>query len=497
MSKSHKIRYAISARYKIEEIKQAICPEIIDKLLSIALSRNGDFAEIYAEYAISNAIALEENKIRQAQSGIIMGVGIRVLYGERTGYAHSDSLEFEHLKRAAEIASHIAEGNEPGKIVSVNAAPMEAMNISPIDIYPSDTAIKDKSDLLWRVNKAGYAADKHIKQVNASFTDSIKFYRIANSNGLLTDNQESLCRLSVSVVIEKDNQRQSGYHGSGGRVSISHFDKYTPEEAASEAVRVARIRLEAKDAPAGPQEVVLGNGWAGVLFHEAVGHGLEADFNRKKTSLYSGRIGQKVASDLCTIIDDGTIPNRRGSLNIDDEGTETCRNVLIENGVLKNYMTDYLNARLMNTQSTGSGRRESYRCYPLPRMTNTFMLAGESSSEEIIKSVKKGFYAKSFGGGQVDISNGQFVFEVIEGYLIEDGKITAPVKGATLIGTGPEVLQKVVMVGNDFEFDRGVGSCGKNGQAVPVGIGMPTCKISEITVGGTALGGASLTDGKA
>ncbi|MCD6163736.1 MAG: metalloprotease TldD [candidate division Zixibacteria bacterium] len=497
MAKSPKIRYAESAQDKIEELKQAVCPEAIDKLLSTALSRSGDFAEIYAEYAISSAIALEENKIRQAQSGIIMGVGIRVLFGERTGYAYSDSLEFEHLKRAAEIASHIAEGNEPGNIVSVNAASMKVKNISPIDIYPADTAVKDKSSLLWRANKAGYAADKHVKQVNASFTDSIKFFRIANSNGLLADNQESLCRLNVSVVIEKDNQRQSGYHGGGGRVGISHFDKFTPEKVANEAVRVARIRLEARDAPAGPQAVVLGNGWAGVLFHEAVGHGLEADFNRKRTSLYAGRIGQKVASDLCTIVDDGTIPNRRGSLNIDDEGAKTCRNILIENGVLKNYMTDYLNARLMNTQSTGAGRRESYRSYPLPRMTNTFMLAGESSSDEIIKSVKKGFYAKSFGGGQVDISNGQFVFEVVEGYLIENGKITAPVKGATLIGSGPEVLEKVVMVGNDFEFDTGVGSCGKNGQSVPVGIGMPTCKISEITIGGTALSGASLTDGKA
>ena len=485
------IRYASAVNDKIEVLKQTINADIINKLLSVALSRNGDFAELYLEYAINNAIALEENKLRQAQSGVIMGVGIRVLSGEKTGYAYSDSLEFEHLKRAAEIASHIAQNNRSGKTININAKPSNAVNISPIDLYPADVAVKEKSNLLWRANETGYAADKHIKQVNAYFADSIKFCRIANSNGVFVDNQESLCRLKVSVVIEKDKQRQSGYYGNGGRVDFSFFDNNTPEDVAGEAVRLAVIKLEAIDAPAGPQEVVLGNGWAGVLLHEAIGHGLEADFNRKKTSLYSGRIGQKVASELCTVIDDGTIPNQRGSLNIDDEGTKTRRNVLIENGILKGYLYDYLNARLMNTKTTGSGRRESFHNYPMPRMTNTFMMAGKSEPEEIIKSVKKGLYAKSFGGGQVDISNGQFVFEVVEGYLIEDGKITAPVKGANLIGSGPQVLERVVMVGNDLKLDSGLASCGKNGQAVPVGVGTPTCKISEITVGGTSLGKAS------
>jgi len=480
-------KYARAIYDKIEVLKQAVNADTINKLFSVALSRNGDFAEFYLEYAINNAVALEENKLRQAQSGVVMGVGIRVLSGEKTGYAYSDSLEFEHLKRAAEIASHIAQDNQSGKIMKINAKPSPVLNVSPIDLYPADVAVKEKSDLLWRANESGYATDKHIKQVNAYFADSIKFFRVANSEGVFVDNQESLCRLKVSVVAEKDNQRQSGYFGNGGRVDFSFYNDHKPEDVAREAVRLAMIKFEAIDAPAGPQEAVLGNGWAGVLLHEAVGHGLEADFNRKKTSLYSDRIGQKVASELCTIIDDGTIPNQRGSLNIDDEGAKTQRNVLIENGILKGYLYDYLNARLMNTKSTGSGRRESYQNYPIPRMTNTFMMAGQSEPEEILKSVNKGLYAKSFGGGQVDISNGQFVFEVIEGYLIENGKITAPVKGASLIGSGPQVLERVVMVGNDLKLDSGLATCGKNGQGAPVGVGTPTFKISEITVGGTSL----------
>lgn len=481
---------------KIEEIDRSLPSEVLEKLISIALSRGGDFAEIYIEYTINNAVALEENKLRQAQTGVTCGVGIRVLAGEKTGYAYSDSLEYDHLKQAAKTASYIAENTKAGVATGFDTPRERAVNISPIDLYPFEVAIKEKSALLWRANEAGYSADKHIRQVNASFADLINFYRVANSNGLLIDNQESLCRMNVSVVAEKGDQRQSGYHGGGGRVDFSHFNALTPEDITKEAVRVALIKFDAREAPAGPQEVVLGNGWAGVLLHEAVGHGLEADFNRKKTSLYSGRIGQKVASEMCTVIDDGTIPNHRGSLNIDDEGCKTSRNVLIEKGILKGYLCDYLNARLMKTSPTGSGRRESFRHYPLPRMTNTFMLAGQHSPEEIIKSVKKGFYARSFGGGQVDISNGQFVFEVTEGYLIEAGKVSAPVKGASLIGSGPQVLERVVMVGNDLLFDSGIGTCVKDGQSLPLGVGLPTCKISEITVGGTALKGISMSGGK-
>ncbi|MCP4581263.1 MAG: metalloprotease TldD [candidate division Zixibacteria bacterium] len=488
--------YADTIKIKVRQFNQALDRDIQKRLFSIALQRGGDFAEIYAEYAITNAVALEENKIRQAQCGIIQGVGIRVICGEKTGYAFSDSFEFDHLKRAARTASFIADNGQAEKVASLDVSPVGVTDLSPVKSYPAEMAIQAKSDLLWRANKSGYGADKRIKQVNASFGDSIKFYRIANSNGLLVDNQESLCRINVSVVAEKDNQRQSGYHGGGGRVDFSFFDSFTPEDIAREAARVAIIKLEAREAPAGPQEVVLGKGWAGVLLHEAVGHGLEADFNRKKTSLYSDRIGQKVASELVTVIDDGTIPNRRGTLNIDDEGTKTTKNVLIENGILKGYLFDYLNASLLKTKSTGSGRRQSYKHYPLPRMTNTYMAAGDHSPEDIIKSVKKGFFAKSFGGGQVDISNGQFVFEVTEGYLIEDGRITAPVKGANLIGLGPKVLEKVVMTGSDQELDSGIGTCGKNGQSVPVGVGMPTCKISEITVGGTEIAAPSMTGGE-
>ena len=482
-----KIQYAQSINNKISLICQALDNSTLDKLISIALGKGGDYADIYIEYAVTNALSLQENKIRQAQSGILMGVGIRVISGDKTGYAYSDSLEFDKLGDAARIASTIAEDNHPGKMLKFSVETTKSDNLSPIGAYPSEAEVRSKSDLLWRANKAAFAANTNVIQVMASFVDSLKYYKIANSRGAIVENQESQCRLNVSAVAQKNNNRQAGYHGGGGRVGYEFFETFTPEKAAQEAVRVALVKLDAREAPAGPQEVVLGNGWAGVLLHESVGHGLESDFNRKKTSLYTDRLGQKVASELVTVVDDGTIANRRGSLNIDDEGTPTHRNVLIENGILKGYLYDILNANLMNTQSTGSGRRESYKHYPLPRMTNTFMTGGDHDPQEIIGSVKKGFYAKSFGGGQVDISNGQFVFEVTEGYLIENGKISAPVKGANLIGLGPQILERVVMVGNDFELDTGVGTCGKNGQSVPVGVGMPTCKISEITVGGTEI----------
>jgi len=486
----------VSIDQAVNNTAAAVDAAVMEKLIAIALKRGGEFADIFVEYAIANAILLEENKIRQAQTGISAGVGIRVIIGEKIGYAYSDSFEFEHLKKAAETASYIAESNYQGKLTAFNTSPAKAKRLSPIENPVYGIAPANKSELLWRINKAAYAADRRITQVTASIGDAFRYTRIANSQGVLIDNQESGCRINGSVIAEDGSKRQTGYHGAGGHIGFDFFNKFTPESIAQEAVRVALVRLDARPAPAGQQEVVLGNGWAGILLHEAVGHGLEADFNRKKTSLYSGRIGQKVASDLVTVIDDGTIPNLRGTINMDDEGAPPQKNVLIEKGILRGYLTDYLNGVLLKTGTTGSGRRESYKHYPLPRMTNTFMAAGESSPEDIIKSVKKGFYAKSFGGGQVDISNGQFVFEVTEGYLIEDGKITAPVKGASLIGNGPQILERVVMVGNDFEFDTGIGTCGKNGQSAAVGIGMPTCKISEITVGGTEIGGASMTEGR-
>ncbi len=464
----------------------------IRKLLEIALSRGGEFAEVYIQYTTRSSINLEEERIRKATYGISQGVGIRVLNGAQTGYGYSDDFSFDSLKSAAEVAAFIA--NQPGKSV----APAEIMprtypNVNPISIYPDDVAIKQKSDLLYRANDAARKQDSKIVQVDAAFSDSTSLITIANSEGLYTTDERVLYRMNVSVIAEEGDRRESGYHGGGGRLGFDQFDTFTPEKIADEAVRQSLVMLDAVAAPAGPNVVVLGNGWAGILLHEAIGHGLEADFNRKKTSMYSGRIGEKVASELCTVVDEGNIPNRRGSSTVDDEGTPTQRNVLIENGILRSYLVDRLNGKLMDMPLTGSGRRQSFKHYPMPRMNNTYMLGGEHTPEEIIKSVPSGFYAKSFGGGQVDISNGNFVFNVTEGYLIEDGKITAPVKGATLIGIGPEVLTKVEMLGNDFSLDPGVGSCGKNGQRVPVGVGQPHVKISEITVGGTAVAGASMT----
>ncbi|MBU0518950.1 metalloprotease TldD, partial [bacterium] len=440
----------------------------------------------------NSSLQLEEELIRQANYGVVQGVGIRVVNGAQTGYGYSDDFNFDSLRSAAEVAAFIADNptstREPAEIV-----PRNYTNINPISVYPTEVAIKQRSDLLYRANDTARKADNRIIQVDASFSDSASLITIANSEGLYTTDERVIYRLNVSVVAEENNKRERGYHGGGGRVGFDHFDIQRPEQSAAEAVRQATVMLDAVDAPAGPNEVVLGNGWAGILLHEAIGHGLEADFNRKGTSLYSGKIGEKVASELCTIIDEGNIPNRRGSLTVDDEGTPTRKNVLIENGILKSYLVDRLNGKLMNMELTGSGRRQSFKHYPLPRMTNTYMTGGEHTPEDIISSVTNGFYAKSFGGGQVDISNGNFVFNVTEGYLIENGKITAPVKGATLIGVGPEVLNKVVMLGNDFSLDDGIGTCGKNGQSVPVGVGQPHAKISEITVGGTAVPGASMT----
>jgi TldD protein len=467
-----------------DAITNLLSTENIEKIFAQALNRGGEFAEIYAEYSVVNGLSLEENKIRQAQSGIMQGIGIRVLSGEKTGYAYSERFNMVDLLHAAKTASMIADNQmQPGR--SMNLKAIDVPNNSPIKIYPDDIEIKRKADLLWRANRAAFDEDKRVYQVEGSLWDAMKVVVIANSDGLYAADQRIMLKFNVMVLVEDNGNKQMGHHGGGGRIGFEYFDKMTPEYFAKESVRTATVMLTAQEAPAGPQTVVLGNGWAGVLLHESVGHGLEADFNRKGTSLYAGMLGQKVASELVSVVDDGTISHLRGSINIDDEGEPGARKVLIENGILKGYMVDKLNGKLLGMKSTGSGRRESYQYSPVPRMTNTFMTAGEYDPEEIMKSVKRGFYAKNFGGGQVDISNGQFVFQVTEGYMIEDGHITYPVKGANLIGSGPEILKRVVMVGNDLEYDTGVGTCGKDGQGVPVGVGMPTCKISEITVGGT------------
>jgi len=466
--------------------------ETVEKLLGVALSRGGDFAEIYIERSVTNNISLEEDRIKVATTGISQGVGIRVISGEKTGYAYSDDLSYEKMENAAKVASYIAKSK--GSTEPVNVANIEGshpLRIKPshysVKIPPSDVVVKEKADLLWRANSAAKDYDRRIIQVMASFSDNTREIILANSEGLWIGDRRIICRLDVSTIAEERGKRQRGYYGGGGTIGFEYYVDFSPEKVAEESARQAIVQLDAAPAPAGLQTVVLGNGWCGVLLHEAIGHGFEGDFIRKKTSFYTDKLGQKVASELCTVVDDATLKGKRGTINIDDEGTPGARKILIEKGILKGYLWDKLNARLMGTQSTGNGRRESFRHHPIPRMTNIFMLAGDETPEDIIKSVKRGFYAKTLGGGQVDITSGNFVFGVTEGYLIENGKITRPVKGATLIGNGPDVLTKIVMVGNDLEMDPGIGTCGKNGQGVPVGVGMPTVKISEMTVGGTAV----------
>ncbi|MFZ0680758.1 metalloprotease TldD, partial [Candidatus Binatus sp.] len=365
-------------------------------------------------------------------------------------------------------------------------APVARHALYDLPSTPLDVPVQERAKLLSEIDSLVRASDPRVKNVMASFACERKIVMIVRSDGQVAADVQPLCRLNVTVIAEDGKGRQMGSYGGGGRVEWNYFiEKDRWREYALEAARQAIVNLDAVDAPAGEMVVVLGPGWPGILLHEAIGHGLEGDFNRKKTSAFADRIGQKVASELCTVIDDGTIPNRRGSLNVDDEGTPTSRTVLIEKGILRGYLQDRMNARLMKMEPTGNGRRESFAHSPMPRMTNTFMLNGESTPEEIMKSVKKGLYAVNFGGGQVDITNGKFVFSASEAYLIEDGQVTRPVKGATLIGNGPDVLTRVSMVGNDLKLDAGVGTCGKDGQSVPVGVGLPTIRIDGITVGGT------------
>jgi len=415
-----------------------------------------------------------------------MGAGVRVIAGERTGYAYSDDLSPEKIRKAARVAAHIASG--PSRVDKVDLTEGARHNLYPVITAPTETAFAERVELVKRADRSARAYDPRIFQVQASYADNLRQVMVATSEGVLTLDRQPLARMSVSALARQNGgPPQRGHAGGGGRVELSYFLKEkTPEHFAAEAAREAIVMLEAVDAPAGEMTVVLGPGWPGILLHEAVGHGLEADFNRKGVSAFSGRIGQKVASELCTVIDDGTIGSRRGSLNVDDEGHPTQKNVLIENGVLRGYLQDKLSSRLLHNPSTGSGRRESYAHIPMPRMTNTFMLAGESDPAEIIRSVPKGLYCVNFGGGQVDITSGNFVFSASESYWIEDGKLTRPVRNATLIGNGPEALKYVSMVGNDLKLDEGIGVCGKEGQSVPVGVGIPTIKIDRMTVGGTA-----------
>ena len=462
------------------ELDENALQQVLDRLLA----RQVDYADLYFQFSRHESWMLEDGIVREGHHGIDEGVGVRAVSGEKTGFAYSDEIALPALTEAAGAARAIARQGQTAQVQAWQR-PHGHRLYAPIDPVES-LAADEKIALLRRLDEEARRIDPRVKQVVVSLAGVHEVILVAASDGTFAADVRPLVRLNVSVIAEDGERREQGTAGGGGRMDYRHFlEADRGLEFAREAVRQALVNLESVPAPAGPMPVVLGPGWPGVLLHEAVGHGLEGDFNRKGSSAFAGRIGEQVASPLCTVVDDGTLENRRGSLNIDDEGTPTGHTVLIENGILKGYMQDKLNARLMNTFSTGNGRRESYAHLPMPRMTNTFMLAGEHDPAEIIASVDKGLYAVNFGGGQVDITSGKFVFSTSEAYLIENGKVTRPVKGATLIGNGPEVLTRVSMVGNDLALDRGVGVCGKEGQSVPVGVGQPTLKVDMLTVGGT------------
>jgi TldD protein len=444
-----------------------------------------DFGDLYFQHSRRESWSVEDGIVKDGSHSIEQGVGVRAISGEKTGFAYSDEINGEALLAAAKSARAIARDGQAQSAKTLVRGGGRSLypSIDPIDSIGNET----KVEALRRIDKLLRAADPRVKQVIVSLSGGIDTVLVARSDGVLAADVRPLVRLNVQIIVEHNGRRESGYAGGGGRYSYAELlggDK--PDRLAREALRQALVNLEAIDAPAGIMPVVLGPGWPGVLLHEAVGHGLEGDFNRKGTSTYAGRMGQRVASPGVTIVDDGTLDGRRGSLNIDDEGTPTNCTTLIEDGVLVGYMQDTLNARLMGMAPTGNGRRESFAHLPMPRMTNTYMLAGQHDPEEMIRSVKKGLYAVNFGGGQVDITSGKYVFSATEAYLIEDGKVTAPVKGATLIGNGPETMQKVRMIGHDLALDEGVGVCGKDGQSVPVGVGQPSLLIEGLTVGGTS-----------
>mgnify|MGYP003683296941 FL=1 len=456
-------------------------PDLI-RVVESMLAKGADFADLYFEKNLSESWSLEDSIVKDGSFSVGGGVGVRALCGEKTGFSYSDQADLSSIKNAAMAAASVASG-DCGTFQALQKHQGSSLYnaVNPLDGMGSD----DKVALLQRADQLARRLDPNVVDVSVSLAGSWKTVLILASDGTLAADVRPLVRFSVSVVLEKNGRKERGNGGGGGRVGYEQFDEGTVTRYVEDAVKMAQVNLEAIDAPAGTMPVVLGSGWPGVLLHEAVGHGLEGDFNRKGTSNYSGRIGSSVASPLCTIVDDGTLLNRRGSLSVDDEGTPTQHTTLVEKGVLKGYMQDKHNARLMGQALTGNGRRQSYSHLPMPRMTNTYLLPGEDDPQDIIRSVKKGLYAVNFGGGQVDITSGKFVFAASEAYLIEDGKITAPVKGATLIGNGPAAMSKVSMLGNDLELDNGVGTCGKDGQSVPVGVGQPTLKVDELVVGGT------------
>ncbi|CAG73193.1 putative modulator of DNA gyrase [Pectobacterium atrosepticum SCRI1043] len=464
----------------------------LDDLAAVLGSLNErrlDYADLYFQSSYHESWVLEDRIIKDGSYNIDQGVGIRAIDGEKTGFAYADQITLNALHQSAQAARSIVREQGTGKARTLGAVSHRALypTLNPLDSLTRE----DKIALLQRADTVARAADTRVQEVSASLTGVYELVLVAATDGTLAADVRPLVRLSISVLVEEEGKRERGGSGGGTRGGYEYFWEVTDGEPrvdawAKEAVRMALVNLSAVAAPAGPMPVVLGAGWPGVLLHEAVGHGLEGDFNRRGTSVFSGQMGKLVASELCTVVDDGTLTGRRGSLSMDDEGVPGQYNILIENGILKGYMQDKLNARLMGVAPTGNGRRESYAHLPMPRMTNTYMLAGKSTPEEIISSVEYGLYAPNFGGGQVDITSGKFVFSTSEAYLIEKGRITTPVKGATLIGSGIEAMQQISMVGNDLALDKGVGVCGKEGQSLPVGVGQPTLKLESLTVGGTA-----------
>ena len=448
------------------------------------MTHSVDYADLYFQYSRTEGWSLEEGKVKSGSFNIDQGVGVRAVSGEKTAFAYSDEINLTALTAAATATRAIAASGGDGKMPVVQSG-------HPRKLYAPQDPIASLSDtdkvrMLEKLEKYARDLDPRVTQVMAGLAAEFDVILVARSDGLMAADVRPLTRLSVTVIAEEGESREQGSAGGGGRFDYGYFTDAVLQDYAKQAVHQALTNLKAKAAPAGTMTVVLGNGWPGILLHEAIGHGLEGDFNRKGSSAFSGRIGERVGAPGVTVLDDGTIPDRRGSLNIDDEGNPTQRTTLIENGILKGYIQDSLNARLMGMPLTGNGRRESFAHIPMPRMTNTYMLNGDKDPQEIIASVKNGLYAVNFGGGQVDITNGKFVFSAAEAYMIENGKVTYPVKGATLIGNGPDVLTRVSMIGNDMALDAGVGTCGKDGQSVPVGVGQPTLKIDGLTVGGTA-----------
>ncbi|PMG00036.1 metalloprotease TldD [Vibrio breoganii] len=478
----------------IEQVEQellaptGLTEQDVNNTLSMIATRDIDYADVYFQSSWHETLVLEDSIIKDGSFNIDRGVGVRAVSGEKTGFAYSDQIQADSLKQSAIAARGIA---KQGQTAKVQAFSRHHSNQHYSGVNPLQSLEKQqKIDLLKELDVYIRTKEPLVSEVNISISGVYEQVLVAATDGTYATDIRPLVRLSISVLAQRGERRERGSSGGGGRYDYQRFlemdgDKTAATHMADEAIRLALVNLESDAAPAGAMPVVLGAGWPGVLLHEAVGHGLEGDFNRKQSSVFSGKVGEKVTSDLCTIVDDGTMTDRRGSLNIDDEGVAGQYNTLIENGVLKGYMQDKLNARLMGVAPTGNGRRESFAHLPMPRMTNTYMLPGQHTPEEIISTVKKGIYAPSFAGGQVDITSGKFVFSTSEAYLIEDGKITRPVKGATLVGSGIEAMQQVSMVGNDLQIDKGVGVCGKAGQSVPVGVGQPTLKLDSITVGGT------------